>query len=90
MFSEKRFLHRAITLADFAEHPADGLVNQIVRVVDQDRGDPKGCGKLAALDPMKCREHRDATLPQMFRASQLHQYPLIASIKVRTDDKFSG
>src|SRR5688572_16653981 len=47
-------------LADFAQHPAGGFVAEVVRVVQEDRGDPHGIAVVAALDVVKRRDHRHA------------------------------
>jgi len=64
---QERLLNGSIALPDLAQHPAHRLVNEIVAVGEQQRGDAKRRGELTLLDPVERREHRDAPLPEIGR-----------------------
>ena len=64
MTLEEGFLDGTITVADFAQHPADGLVDEVVGVVPEDGGDAEGVGEIVLPDEVKGREDGDAAFPQ--------------------------
>ena len=64
MFLEETFLGRAIALANFPQHPADGLVNQIMVVAKQDLGDCQRIVELTLANVVIGRDDRDAPFPE--------------------------
>jgi len=58
-------------LADLAQHPADGLVNEVVLVVQEALRQPKGRPRIALLDVPEGREHRDPPVPHRGRGGEL-------------------
>src|SRR5579872_724413 len=61
--SEESTLGRAVAIADFTQHPADRLVNQVVWIGDQQVGDRKSVVELTAPDEAEGREDGNAPLP---------------------------
>ena len=60
---QKTVQRRSIAVADLAQHPADGLVDQIVGIVQQPIGDEQGLVELFAPDEMKRRNNGNSPLP---------------------------
>ena len=52
-------------LADFTQHPADGFLNQVVRIVDEDGRDANRLAMIAARHVVRGREHGDTARPQV-------------------------
>jgi len=86
MPSKERLLDAAVPLADFAQHPADRLVDQVVRVAQQRAGDGERVVVRAGLDVRKGREDGDAPIPDAGRSRQLSQDPTIPAAEVGADD----
>ena len=58
LFEELLFLLLPAAFADLTEHPADGLVNEVVAVVHEHLRDLQGLRELALLDVAKGRYYR--------------------------------
>jgi hypothetical protein len=73
MFAQESVEHLPVPLSNLAQHPPDRLVNQIVRVVQQQRGDPQRGRELVALDEVESRDNGDPPLPHVLRAREAHE-----------------
>ena len=63
MLAEEALERSAIAVADLAEHPADGLVDQILAIGKQPLRDRERVGELALPDVRERRDDRNAPLP---------------------------
>ena len=61
-----RLQGRFIFLAGFAEEPADGFVDEVVGVMEEDVGDGEGVVELAVADKSHCADDTDTLLPKGF------------------------
>jgi len=57
-------------LAGFAQHPADGFVDQVVLVFQQDGGNAECIFEVASFDECRSRNNRDSTLPNVRRLGE--------------------
>ena len=62
---QKLFFRRWIPLANFAQHPADRLVNQIFLVGQQLPGNPQGGLKLVLPDQVKSGNDGNPSFPEI-------------------------
>jgi hypothetical protein len=85
-FQEPLF-HGLIALADFTQHPANRLVDQIVFVSEQQLGNRERVVVLALLDVVQRREDRDAPLPYGTRLREFVQQRAISLIQMRADNR---
>ena len=76
----------AVAIADFPQHPADSLVNQIVLVIAQHGGDGERVVELVLPDVARRGDHRDTPFPYGFRAGQTAEKAAVAVLQVRADD----
>ena len=83
---QELFLDRAVALADFSEHPAHSLVNEIVRIIEQEPRDTESRVKLTALDVLEGRHDGDASFPQQTRFGHPPQSASVTVVQVRADD----
>src|SRR6476469_4697506 len=90
VLSQECLLHGSITLADLAQQPADRLVNEIVAVVQQQRGDAKRRSELTLLDPVERREHRDSPLPEIGRSRESFEHLELVRNDMRADNVLGG
>jgi len=67
---EEQLESTLISFADLAEHPTDGLVNQVLFVVEQSLGDANRVVEFADANEVLCRDDRDASLPQILRSRE--------------------
>ena len=71
---------------DFTQHPANGLVNEVVGIVEQQSSDPQSLVVLARLDVMERCEDRDASIPDGSGCSQTPQERSVGVLEVCADD----
>ena len=75
---EERAQRRPVhTLAHFAQHPADGLVDEVVPIVEQSRSDAQRVVRGPLLDEVEGCEHRDPARPEVLRTRQLVEQPAV-------------
>lgn len=74
------------TLADFAEHPADGFVNEVVFVIEQDLGDGEGVEGFGLLDVVEGGDHGDAAFPEDGGAGEFGEEGFVAAGEVVADE----
>ena len=61
---EPSFEGGAVAFSGFAEEPADGFVDEVVGVVQEDVGDGEGVGELAGADEGHGADDADALFPE--------------------------
>ena len=61
---EKGLFRREVAFADFAQHPANRLVHQILAVTNQPLCDVQRVRERAAPDEMERRQDRDTPFPE--------------------------
>ena len=85
--SRQRF---PVTFTDFAQHPSDGFVDQIVRMRKKFFGQRERIGKFTVSDKRDRRNDRDALLPQTraFR-HPIQDVPLFIE-QIQSDDRRTG
>jgi hypothetical protein len=62
---EKGFETPGVAVSRFTQHPANRLVNQVVRIVQQDVGDAEGLVQIALPDEAMRRHDGNPALPQI-------------------------
>lgn len=72
--------------ANFAQHPADGLVDEIVLVVEKGFGETDGIVEVGGLDEAEGGEHGDAPVPDALALGQLVQEAAVLVDEVAADD----
>ena len=65
--SQEAFQGRLMFLAHFAEHPADGLVDEVFLVAEKKLGDAQRVGEVALPDEVMGRDDADAPFPHVRR-----------------------
>jgi hypothetical protein len=75
-----------IFFADLPQHPADGLVDKIARIIQEQVCESKRIFEIAAIDERERRENGDASFPEILRAGELVQNPAIAIDEIDSDD----
>lgn len=70
IFIEKEFEAAPVALAGFAEHPADGLVHQVVLMGHQLDSQRVSVVELAVPDQSQSRDDGDSLLPQQSAVRQ--------------------
>lgn len=58
---------RRASISDFAKHPADRFLNQIMIIVKKDGRDPQRVFEFMVADIVEGTEHRDSAIPKNFR-----------------------
>jgi hypothetical protein len=83
---EESLQHGEVALSDFAQHPPNGLVNQVVLVTEQAGGDSEGVVKLISANHPQRRDDRDRvsrcapTIPGPASALPEREYPGIRAL----------
>jgi hypothetical protein len=80
---EKRFLDGNIALTNFTQHPADGLVDEIVLVAQQQCRNAKRVREVELPDEAESGYDRNAPLPDQARACQCVEERAITVDEVR-------
>jgi hypothetical protein len=75
-----------VAIADLAKHPADGLVNEVFSIADQNSRECERVLELAQPDEMECRHYRDAPAPEIARAGKHVERLARTFLEVRADD----
>jgi hypothetical protein len=70
---------RLVALADLAQEPADGLVDQVVAVAEQALGEAQGLGGLAVANQGEGGEDRDAAVPDALRDDEAVEQGAVAA-----------
>ncbi len=65
MIFQERQEYLLVTVANFAQHPTDRFVHQVVRMIQHEFGELNRVGKIALLDVMESRDDRDTITPQV-------------------------
>ena len=86
MFEQKLRKYRAITLADFPEHPASGFVHQVVRMEQKTFSQPERRGKLAVPDQRQRGNHGDSLIPEIRTSGQAIKHIVFLAQRCFTDD----
>jgi len=79
-----------MAVTDLPEHQADGFVNQIVFVTDEQLGNRERIIEAVVSDEMLRRDHRDPPLPERLRFREPSQNGPIAIGEMRADDLRRG
>ena len=79
-----------VTLPRLAQHPSDGLVDQVVSVPEQEVSYPERLVQLAAPDELMGRDDGDAPLPQRRRSREPRQRRTAAVREPAADDGPGG
>jgi hypothetical protein len=90
MGEEEALGARPVAVADLAKHPAYGLVNEVFAIADQNSRERERVLELAQPDEMECRHNRDASAPQIARASEHVERFARTFLEVRADDLARG
>ena len=80
----------AVTLAGLSQHPADGLVDQVVLVGQQQVRDAERVVEIALPDEVQRRHDRDTPLPQHMRLREAPKRCATAILKVSAHDLRRG
>lgn len=79
-----------VYFADFAEHPAGGFVDEVVRVVEEDFGDGEGVGEIVLFDEIESAEDGDAFFPERGGVGEFVEDFAVASEEPLAEDAWSG
>ena len=79
-----------IPLADLPQHPAHGLVDQIMFIAQQAPRDAQRIAELVLPDVMQGGRHRNASLPETGRAAQRVEQLARSPRQVRSQDQVRG
>ena len=65
MLGQEAFQYLLVAVSSFAEHPSNGFVNEVVRMVEKLFREPKDVIEIVLLDEVKASNHTDAFTPKV-------------------------
>lgn len=81
---------RAIALADFAEHPTAGFVDQVVRVVQESLAEGDGIFEVVVADEVQGSDDGHTSLPEDFGPSKLMEGSAWAGEEEGSEEGWGG
>ena len=67
---EERLMHIRVSFAYFSQHPADGLVDKVVPIVQQYAHNPQRLGKVVVPDKAERRQYHYSSFPYVLRSGK--------------------